>query len=204
MKIKSLIDDSEWIWIRIPKTATRAYREVFNLAEGHSHLSYHESIEKYGNIKKAFSVIRNPVNRLKSGIIHDIEEFDFHNSGVKFPEWMMDIDLLCDTFLEAVGKNCQIINYNEYKKIIADASLMCEVLKTQCSAVNHPEVKIFRYENLQEFNGWIQNTLGFNTSHIGINGASNYEKYNWLDFSNPRFTDLCKLIYKEDYEVYGY
>ena len=204
MLVKSLVNGSEWIWIRIPKTASRAYRCVFNFDEGHSHLSYHESIIKYGNVNKAFSVVRNPVDRLKSGITHDIEEFEFHNPNTPFPDWMMDINLLCDLFFRAVGENCVTKDIMSYTKIMNDAGMMAEVLKTQCSAVNYPEVKVFRYENLQEFNNWIVDALGHKTTCVEVNGASNYEKYNWLDFSNPQFIELCKLIYKEDYEVFGY
>lgn len=204
MIVRSLVDNSEWIWIRIPKTASRAYRCVFDFNEGHSHLSYTDSIFKYGNVGKAFSVVRDPVQRLKSGITHDIEQFEFDNPNVPFPSWMMDINLLCDLFFEAIGENCKIKNEKTYVDIIQDADMMCEVLKTQCSAVNHPEVKVFRYENLEEFNNWITNTLGYKTICFEVNGASNYKKYNWLDFSNPRFAELCRIIYKEDYEVYGY
>jgi hypothetical protein len=204
MLIKSKIDGREWIWIRIPKTAGRAYSEIFNHDEGHSHLSYQQSIEKYGNVGRAFSVVRNPTDRLKSGIMHDIEDFEWNNPGVSFPDWMTDINSLCDLFFKAVDKNCIIKDEISYIKILKDASMMSEVLKTQCSAVHHPDVKIFKYENLQEFNEWIENTLGYDVKRITINGASNYQKYNWLDFSNPRFIELCKVLYKHDYDVYGY
>lgn len=206
MLVKSLVDGQEWIWVRIPKTATRAYRTVFQMAgdEPHSHLSYNEAIEKYGNVGKAFSVIRNPVDRLKSGITHDVDEFKKIYPNRQYPSWMLDIELLCDVFFNILGENCQIRNKQAYYALSWEAGMMAEVLKTQASAVNHPEVKVFKYENLEEFNKWINNTLGLNASYVEVNGASDYAKYNWLDFSNPRFTELCKLIYKEDYEVYKY
>jgi hypothetical protein len=219
MIVKSLIDNSDWIWIRIPKTATRAYRGILEVTEdSHTHLSYQESIKIYGNVGKAFSVIRNPVDRLKSGIIHDVDEFKnicrtipypeyqniSPNEDIPYPNWMLDINVLCDVFFEALDENCKVKNEEVYKKIVWEAGMMAEVLKTQASAVNYPEVKVFRYENLDQFNGWIEGTLGRSTKDLKKDGASDYEKYNWLDFTNPRFTELCKMIYKEDYEVYGY
>lgn len=205
MLIKSLVDGQEWIWIRIPKTATRAYRLIFEMNnDAHTHLSYKESIEKYGNIERAFSVVRNPVDRLKSGITHDIDEFKKIYPNRQYPSWMMNIELLCDVFFNILGENCKIKNQPAYTALSWEAGMMAEVLKTQCSAVNYPEVKVFKYENLTQFNEWIESTLGFNTTQVVVNGASDYEKYNWLDFTNPRFTELCKMIYKEDYEVFGY
>jgi hypothetical protein len=205
MLVKSLVDGQDWIWIRVPKTATRAYRQVFQMSnDAHTHLSYKESIKIYGDVGRAFSVVRNPVDRLKSGITHDIDEFKRIYPHRQYPSWMLDIELLCDVFFNILGENCTIKNPLAYHVLSWEAGMMAEVLKTQSSAVNYPEVKVFRYENLQEFNDWIKNTLGLDASHVEINGASDYGKYNWLDFSNPRFTELCKLIYKEDYEVYGY
>ena len=204
MLVRSLIDDSDWTWIRIPKTASRAYRCVFDFNEGHSHLSYKDSISKYGGTGKAFSVVRNPVNRLKSGIIHDVEDFEIWRKGEPFPEWMLDINVLCDLFFEALDENCKIKNLNKYNSILHDAGMMAEVLKTQANVINYPEVKIFKYENLSEFNDWIEKTLGISTMCLKVTDPSNFAKYNWLDFSNPRFTELCKYIFKEDYEVYGY
>lgn len=205
MLVKSLVDGQDWIWIRVPKTATRAYRPVFQMSnEAHTHWSYKQSIELYGNTERAFSVVRNPVDRLKSGITHDIDEFKKIYPYRQYPSWMLDIELLCDVFFNILGENCTIKNPLAYHALSWEAGMMAEVLKTQSSAVNYPEVKVFRYENLQEFNDWIKNTLGFDASYVEVNGASDYNRYNWLDFSNPRFTELCKLIYKEDYEVYGY
>lgn len=205
MLVKSLVDGQDWIWIRVPKTATRAYRLVFRMSdEAHTHLSYKQSIELYRNTERAFSVVRNPVDRLKSGITHDIDEFKKIYPYRQYPSWMLDIELLCDVFFNILGENCRIKNPLAYHALSWEAGMMAEVLKTQSSAVNYPEVKVFRYENLQEFNEWIKNTLGLDASYIEVNGASDYNRYNWLDFSNPRFTELCKLIYKEDYEVYGY
>ena len=219
MIVKSLIDNSDWIWIRIPKTATRAYRSIFDADdEEHRHYSYRESIDVYGDVGRAFSVIRNPVDRLKSGITHDIDEFkricreipypEYQNvpltEDIPYPDWMLDSDVLCDVFFEAVGENCKVKNQKVYDKLMWEAGMMAEVLKTQVSAVNYPEVKVFRFENLNEFNTWIESSLGRSTRDLQKSGVSDYEKYNWLDFSNPRFTELCKLIYKEDYEVYGY
>lgn len=205
MIVKSLVTGLDWIWIRIPKTATRAYRSIFPMGnEPHTHWSYRESIEKYGDIGRAFSVVRNPVNRLKSGITHDIDEFKTIYPDKPYPDWMLDIEVLCDVFFDMMGENCTVKNQPLYDKLVWEAGMMCEVLKTQCSAVNYPEVKVFHYENLNEFNTWITNTLGLYAANIQVSGASDYTKYNWLDFSNPRFTELCKLIYKEDYEVYGY
>jgi hypothetical protein len=220
MIVKSLVDNSEWIWIRIPKTATRAYRAIF--AEGddqlHTHFSYKESVEIYGNVGRAFTVIRNPIDRLKSGIIHDVDEFqriyrdipypEYQNAlptdGIPYPDWMLDINLLCDLFFEAVDENCKVKNQKVYDKLMWEAGMMAEVLKTQASAVNYPEVKVFRYENLAEFNVWIKESLGLDTTKVPINGPSDYVKYNWLDFTSPRFIELAKVLYKEDYEVYGY
>lgn len=205
MIITSSVDGLDWIWIRIPKTATRAYRIILDMGnEPHTHWSYKESIEQYGDVGRAFSVIRNPLTRFKSGITHDIDEFKRIYPDKEYPDWMLDINVLCDLFFNILDENCKIKNEDMYRKLVSEAGMMCEVLKTQCSAVNHPEVQIFRYENLQEFNTWIEATLGFDTTRVVVNGASDYEKYNWLDFNNPRFEELSRMVYKEDYEVFGY
>ncbi len=57
MLVKSLVDGQDWIWIRVPKTATRAYRPIFQMHNDvHTHLSYKESIKIYGDVGRAFSV----------------------------------------------------------------------------------------------------------------------------------------------------
>ena len=69
--------------------------------------------------------------------------------------------------------------------------------------MGYPPVKIFRYEQLEEFNDWIESTLGYNTQHIEKYNSS-ADELQHIDFENPKLIKTVERLFYDDYKVFNY
>ena len=63
---------------------------------------------------------------------------------------------------------------------------------------------IFKYENLSEFNTWIETELGVDTSNLQHIGKIETEFPFNIDLESSEIRDLVAYLFEEDYNSFGY
>lgn len=199
MIVSSLIDNKKYLWIRIPKTATRSYQTLFfGKIQDARHLSYEQCIKVYEPHDDIFSVIRHPRQRLRSGIRSII----LHSRSQRaFDIPTNNITELCEYFFDRFDKNFVI--KNQYQELYTGKFLK-DLQQSQTQFLTNANAKIFKYENLQEFNNWVKLTLGYDTENLKTIGKIKLASDQLLDFNDPLFDKLARYLYPDDYTTFGY
>lgn len=234
MLVKSLINDEKYYWIRIPKTASQAYGRIispYNTNPENTKLWYHVSYPKCISIFEqqlnGFTVVRHPKDRFKSAIrfmLFDTKK-RYKLTSNQFPFDLSSIEQICDFFTQNIQKIQELrIDYNknvtgmykpsdtpENKIFEADSILTFEdilyrrvMFITQTEFAFYPNVQIFRYENLPEFNQWVETQLGYDLSRLTVINTVELEEDTTLDFDAPVFDELTRTLFAEDYINFGY
>jgi len=227
MLITSKIDGTKWLWVNVPKTASTAVmRTFFPLKEinEQEHQTYNHLIDMHGSFD-AFTTVRNPITRFKSALNHTLNVCVCGKCTItETPVDKMDvIHFLSDMiklksqrqdFFRAVymnGESDYQRNVVEsmvrrfYKYVIPDSinCLRVPAYVSQSFILEGPQEKlrIFRYENLQDLSGFIQNRLGYEMDN------TIYRKYPnklGVDFLDPTLLDLVHELYREDFTNFNY
>lgn len=76
--------------------------------------------------------------------------------------------------------------------------------QTQVFWSYNPKTLFFRHENIQEFNGWIESTLGYSTAKVEkeFNTSKQYQLN--IDTTTEKFDKLVRYLFHDDYKVFGY
>lgn len=221
MIISSKINESKWIWIKIPKTGSRAYskllvpkgedefiqngKRLFHFHFTFSHLYIHHQ-KKY----TGFTVVRHPVTRFISALNH-LADLNFQcvipnciNHPGKLP--LNSIDNLVEFIYDNFHKNCVPKNNKSFKEIfgVDHTAYYDSFFKTQVHWAYHPKMTWFYYENLSEFNTWLSKNLGINTTKIEKIGEIKEKHLEHLDFSNYNFVKMVEYLFYDDYKAYNY
>jgi hypothetical protein len=74
---------------------------------------------------------------------------------------------------------------------------------SQTFILNGPQenIRIFKYENLQELSGFIKNTLGYDMDNTLYR---QYPDKLGVDFLDPTLLDLIHELYREDFDNFNY
>jgi hypothetical protein len=249
MVIISKITGKKYQWIRVPRTATMAYSELFfpkpksNISIFHTHNRYNEFSTcdmciTYQTNLDAFTVVREPVGRfissiyfiasrrsaytinkifkqinryceicgkLESSIVDPMSKESPNN----FFEFYKDEKVFYDFFYDNFNKNCQPkMGLNLHNIFQTDnISLISSFFKTQVHWTYHPKVKIFRYEEINKFNNWIEENLGYDTSqltHINASRKKELSDVINVDFTTDKFKKLVKHLFYDDFRYFNY
>lgn len=221
MILKSLVDNEEYFWIKVPRTATQSFNKFFrqyNAAEPgtlegkHYHYSYLELQELYKKTLPAISVVRHPVSRFKSIIYYLADRFMGIDSDINLLWQSTDS---CVTFLNKFfGRNCYV-KQGELNTIFFETETTIDssqnyygaissFFKTQVFWAYHPKLKIFHYETLDEFIDWIDVSLKYNINDIPVLNVSTKTKNVNVEFNNPEFVKTIENMYYIDYKLFGY
>jgi hypothetical protein len=102
-------------------------------------------------------------------------------------------------------KNCMLKTGYHWSGVfkVELPTLITTMFNTQTFFAYHPQVRIFKYENLQEFNMWINDTLGISTSSLSKNNSSSDVQLN-IDVTTKKFKDLVKYLFHDDFKLFGY
>jgi hypothetical protein len=184
----------------------------------------------------AFGVVRNPYDRFISSLyflierhnqsnIFDIEEDAFCNVceickkvdivknqekyKMEFFNFYKDEKTFYEFFYDNFNKNCELKpNLTLYDIFnTKNVSLVSSFFRTQVFWAYHPKVKVFKYENINEFNLWIKNELGYDTDKLE---RINYSKKDLLknkikiDFKSSKFKELVKYLFYDDFRYFNY
>jgi len=222
MVLTSLLDNKQYFWIKVPRTATQAFSKFFTLYvpkepgipdDIHSHFSYLELKEMYQQQLPAVSVVRHPVSRFKSIIYYLADRHPNTQSSAKL---LWQSTESCVNFLNTVfDRNCELkgasissifldTDVTEVTPIRNFINATASFFKTQAEYAYHPKVKIFHYEKLNEFIEWIDTSLGYDTSKIHRFNASVESTQINVDFNHPEFVKTIENLYYIDYKVFGY
>jgi len=222
MVLTSLLDNKQYFWIKVPRTATQAFSKFFTLYvpkepgipdDIHSHFSYLELQEIYQQQLSAVSVVRHPVSRFKSIIYYLADRHPNTQSSAKL---LWESTESCVNFLNTVlDRNCELkgasissifldTDVTEVTPIRNFINATASFFKTQAEYAYHPKVKIFHYEKLNEFIEWIDTSLGYDTSKIHRFNASVESTQINVDFNHPEFVKTIENLYYIDYKVFGY
>jgi hypothetical protein len=214
MLIHSKVSDEKYIWLRIPRTASKAYGKIF-FPDGnyeHRHSNYYHETYTYGEIP-AFSVVRHPYTRFVSSVKYIIKKQtviknkiqNLEASRFEFSIPCESTESLCDFFNENLTKIQNVFSDEVYKEVFKtnDLGFVRLFFIPQHHYVGYPPVKIFRYEQLEEFNDWIESTLGYNTQHIEKYNSS-ADELQHIDFENPKLIKTVERLFYNDYTVFDY
>lgn len=242
MIVNSLINNKNYFWVKVPRTATRSYEKLFfpefndtNTAVLHLHSPYYLSKQAQCKNKPevvgGFGLVRNPYERFISSLRYlklqrkkttDIDneykvlyicEFCGQRSMVdrkmvfntNFIDFLQNETIFYDFIYSNFDKNCMLKSGLEREETFqADIiSMVHSMFKTQTFFIYHPQVKIFKYENLQEFNTWIENTLGYPTRNLSKINSSKHVELN-IDTTTKKFRDVVKYLFHDDFKLFGY
>jgi hypothetical protein len=203
MIISSKITNEKWIWVKIPKTGTRAYSQLFypdNESQLHFHYTFHELHIHHQKKYPGFTVTRHPRTRFVSALKH----LSQLNLLGKMPCDTIEnlVDFLFNNFHEnCIPKNSitlqnifsiDFINYHE------------AFFKTQVHWAYHPKVTCFKYENLQKFNNWIECHLGYDTTRLEQVGKVQKNHLEHLDFQHLSFQKVVHHLFRDDFVLFEY
>jgi hypothetical protein len=251
MIVQSKTTGKKYQWVRIPRTATMSYLELFlsimkkNISIFHSHTKYNEfsTCETCITDKKmnldAFTMIRNPVDRFissiyfmasrremyfqLSNITQEINkycefcgklqpisvELSIKESPNNFFEFYKNEETFYQFFYDNFNKNCELKYGLDLYSIFntADISVVSGFFKTQVYWAYHPKVKIFKYEEIDKFNNWIEKNLGYDTSQLIHTNISQKKELNDIiniDFTSDKFKKLVKHLFYDDFRYFNY
>lgn len=120
-------------------------------------------------------------------------------------DWLQNEDTFYDFIYSHFEKNFMLKSGYTWEKIFdaSNTTLVQSIVMPQIVFAYHPKVKVFPYENLSEFNHWIETTLGISTSKLTHENTSSHKTLN-IDVSTKKFKDLVYYLYKDDFKVFGY
>jgi len=232
MLIESKIDKSQWIWINIPKTASTFIRNCLygnkNILDGQTHLTYLENVHLYGQ-QNAFTVVRDPLTRFKSGLNHIFSECNCGKCTIFYDRPPTTIEVV--SFLNDLVKlNNKHKNFHYSSYQTGSSKLWLEILKSMqinfiksriiMNPVNcvmwafilpqflyldkiQSRDYIFKYETLNDCAEFIRNRLGYTVDTSVKHRQYSYKLSN-VDFTDKELLDLLKNYYKEDYTELNY
>ena len=217
MLLKSNIHNNQYAWVRIPKTATRAYAKLLLPEQDrlpHTHSSYSKIIEN-NNLDytiPCLTVSRNPHSRFISMMKHFCFRLDLETPLFQYKKYSLAIPLenttdFCNFFYTHYEKNCIPKDRLTHLKIAHYGvfNLYSAFLKTQTSFIQGAENPIiFNYENLGEFNTWLETEIGTDTSQLEHIGKIETPFPFNIDLQSDEVRTLVKYLFEEDYVRFNY
>jgi hypothetical protein len=190
-----------------------------------------DTLTRYINLS-GISVVRNPMSRFISSLkfIKKIAELPIHTSpwqtlqnkcqvcgaitldiptdfseNSNFFEFYQNEKVFYEFMYDNFNKNCQIIDGESFDNIFTTrrSSFIRSFFHTQVFWVYHPNVKIFKYEKLSEFNHWIEEELGYDTSKLQKVNSSQATPFP-IDFTTDKFKKLTKHLFYDDFRYFDY
>jgi hypothetical protein len=228
MRITSKIDGTDWLWVNIPKTASSVLYNAFEPTKpiaSQTHHSYGELRNIHGSLP-TFTVVRNPVDRFRSGLNHlfsvcvcggcivnkyspphtinliyflkDLITFGFEDKSFYERVYHNNQNLLYKKILDSIQKNFRqsIVIGNEECVRWPFAVSQSFLLG---DIPNH--TKIFKYENIKECFSFVEEELGYKVSNSRLRDYPNNLS---IDFSDSTVVSLIKQLYMMDYTLLNY
>lgn len=208
MLIQSKVSDEKYIWIRIPRTASKTYGKVF-FPDGnyeHRHNNYYHETYTHGEID-AFSVVRHPYTRFVSSVKYMVKQQNLRGKVDRFNFTLPceNTEVLCQFVSDNLEKLQDCFSNTAYQEVFKtdDLGFVRLFFIPQHHYAGFPPVKIFKYESLNEFNSWIETTLGYDTSKTEVFNSS-ADELGHINFEDPSLIQIVQRLFEEDYKFFGY
>lgn len=208
MLIQSKVSDEKYIWIRIPRTASKTYGKVF-FPDGnykHNHNNYYHETYTHGEID-AFSVVRHPYTRFVSSVKYMVKLQNLRGKVDRFDFTLPyeNTEVLCQFFDDNLEKLQDCFSSTAYQEVFNtdDVGFVKLFFIPQHHYAGFPPVKIFKYESLNEFNSWIETTLGYDTSKTEVFNSS-ADELQHINFEDPSLIQIVQRLFEADYKFFGY
>lgn len=232
MLVESQIDNSKWLWINIPKTASTLVRnsifEPDHPEDRQDHYTYIENVEMYGKYI-GFTVVRDPVSRFISGLNHVFNHcycgeceifYDVPPTTDDVILFLQDITDLSKTITDYHNKSYYNATSDVWWEIVKSMQIrfikniimrtpwdctMWSFILPQFVYLDEMDNRdyIFKYENIQTCVNFIENKLGYKVDTSKRPRSFPYRLQN-VDFQNPIIKTLLHEYYKEDYKQLNY
>lgn len=203
-----------WYYIKIPRTATKSYTSLMDPAfarriqankfhpQGHSPYFFLSTREPTDT--KYFTVVRNPVERFRSSLQYMAYRRQI-SAGIDFTLPCDTLPNLINFFYENFDRNC-VVKTKTLEEIfeVPRPWFVGTFFQTQVWWAGHPDIKVFRYENLPELNTWLSAEFNLDTRTIAHIGAVEHDVLAHLDFTDPDFIKLVEHLFYEDFQMYNY
>jgi hypothetical protein len=165
--------------------------------------SRRENLEKDDQISKNFNKYCEICGKVE---LVDTDREKYKNIFLRFYE---NESFFYDFFYNNFNKNCQLKpGLNIYSVFDTDdVSLVSSFFYTQVYWAYHPKIKVFKYENISEFNKWIENKLGYDTTQLKKTNASRKSELQDIinvDFTTDKFKKLVKYLFHDDFLYFNY
>lgn len=120
-------------------------------------------------------------------------------------DFLQDETTFYDFIYSYFDRNCMLKSGYTWEQVFQTENLgaVHSIFKPQVFFAYHPKVKIFHYENIQEFNSWIETTLGISTATLTTENTSKHHILN-IDVTTKKFHDLVRYLFHDDFQVFGY
>jgi len=207
-------NNQEYFWIKIPRTATYSFKELFKryneiTEENHTHHTYKELCERHNQKLPAFTLVRHPLNRFISIIYYLASR---HSNTTSDARRLWESTESCVDFLNSYyDRNCELKGISIQSMFLDTNIENCihkpvgAFFKTQVEYAYHPKVNIFYYEKIHEFTEWISTTLQYDVSNIPtINYTCKTHTKVDVDFKHPDFIRTVENLYYIDYKIFNY
>jgi len=213
-KTNTIVTDTygvNWCYIKIPRTASKAYTSLFdeefsdNLKKnkyypiGHApHFSLRNQLE---SSTKYFSVVRHPVTRFASCLRYIFQrQYTYLKDVIPHDT----IHNMSSFLYEAFDRNCKPQS-KANKLLVSELHwFLPGFFKTQVFWLGNDDIKIFKYENLKEFNDWISTNFQININKLEHINSIEVDNLHHLDFNDKEFTILVEYLFHEDFITFNY
>jgi hypothetical protein len=185
---------------------------------------------EYTNLP-AVSVVRNPISRFISSlrflyafnettnstnkkipvrmcpVCHSLSAIDSVEifSDQKFIDFYRDETTFYEFLYDTFDKNCALksglVMGDAFSTM--DSRFISSFFYTQIYWAYHPNVKIFKYEQLHEFNDWIVTTLQYDIRNLSHKNSSQSIKFP-IDLTTDKFKQLVKHLFYDDFKYFNY
>jgi hypothetical protein len=214
-EVVSKVTGEKWIWVKVPKTATVAYRAIFfpEIAPHalQTHKTYH-SLSFPDDGRQAFTVVRNPLNRFRSAVAHLLGKSN--HFAITFSSTTHLVDFFTPLVPYLKEHRWYATEWTEQHFLCRGSScpecklyypgFIHSIFASQVHWAYHPSVRVFRHERIEEFNTFIETELGYDTTCVARANVSRAEGVAHIDFTAPAVIDLVHQLYDVDYMAFGY
>jgi hypothetical protein len=192
----------------------------------HTHTSFLEYKKVYGSDIPFVAVVRHPVERFVSSLKYLKKLKDackstpcpfgqrHHKCDVHgFKEFYTSTEICVEFLQQHFTYNCGLKNLPSVEegrryhldKIfdVVDLNFISSFFITQTEFCYNPKTKIFRFENLSEFDTWIETELGYDVSRLEhLNDTKGVELN--IDIEQPEFVKTVEMMFYDDFKAFNY
>lgn len=198
MVINSKLNSDQYFYVMNPRTGTWSYSFLFEVE--HEHIPYNNRPDEAKDLT-GISVVRHPFDKFVSGINNLY--YSLSITEEKIYNFLESEDVFYDIIYSSLNKNCipKSVTLQDTTNLLGSWAHF----RTQVEYAYHPNVRIFRYENIEEFNIWIKNVLGYDIELLPkYNQSKKYDTIPTIDTTTTKFKELVEYLFYDDFKVFGY